>query len=369
MRISGDASAPSSGRSFASTAATDPSSSRPRSSPLSSWSSHCSWSSWSRSATAATLEQWHLLLYMLGIPVLTPAILAAYAVAGERQQGSLEPVLTTPIRREEFLLAKALAALVPSVLIASYACMRSSSPASCNSHSPPSRLRSFGSLTVVAQLLLTPLLAGWSIWVGIAISTRSNDVRVAQQLSLLADLPVLLVTSLIAFNAIHLTPAPRGRPRGGIARCRHPRLVDRLPDVQPRAAHHRHGVTATASSGPTSALIWPFMARNAESQDPTDRATFGDAVYARCPHTGQGDQWAGDPRARRCRIRRVEAGLEWDDRPAPGRDRALHESQPRGRGGRLHRRRRSPRSRSGPAGTTSPATRRAMAAWSSISPR
>jgi ABC-2 type transport system permease protein len=70
------------------------------------------------SATAATLEQWHLLLYMLGIPVLTPAILTAYAVAGERQQGSLEPVLTTPIRREEFLLAKALAALIPSVVIA-----------------------------------------------------------------------------------------------------------------------------------------------------------------------------------------------------------------------------------------------------------
>ncbi len=43
---------------------------------------------------------------------------------------------------------------------------------------------------VIAQLLLTPLLAGWSIWVGIAISTRSSDVRVAQQLSLLADLPV-----------------------------------------------------------------------------------------------------------------------------------------------------------------------------------
>ena len=53
-----------------------------------------------------------------GIPVLAPAMLAAYAVAGERQQGSLEPVLTTPIRREEFLLGKALAALVPSVAIA-----------------------------------------------------------------------------------------------------------------------------------------------------------------------------------------------------------------------------------------------------------
>jgi ABC-2 type transport system permease protein len=158
------------------------------------------------SATAAILEQWHLLLYMLGIPVLTPAILAAYAVAGERQQGSLEPVLTTPIRREEFLLAKALAALVPSVVIAYgvYAIFLSCVELFAQPDVAVAVLRP---PDIVAQLLLTPLLAGWSIWVGIAISTRSSDVRVAQQLSLLADLPVLLVTSLIAFNAIHLTLA------------------------------------------------------------------------------------------------------------------------------------------------------------------
>ncbi|HSS36375.1 MAG TPA: ABC transporter permease subunit, partial [Patescibacteria group bacterium] len=69
-------------------------------------------------SSSAELSGGHVLLYMLAIPVLTPAMLAGYAVAGERQQGSLEPVLTTPIRREEFLLGKALAILVPSVAIA-----------------------------------------------------------------------------------------------------------------------------------------------------------------------------------------------------------------------------------------------------------
>src|SRR5262249_28496294 len=46
----------------------------------------------------------HLLLYLLGIPALVPTLTAAYAVVGERQQGTLEPVLTTPVRREEFLV-------------------------------------------------------------------------------------------------------------------------------------------------------------------------------------------------------------------------------------------------------------------------
>jgi ABC-2 type transport system permease protein len=56
---------------------------------------------------------------------------------------------------------------------------------------------------IVAQLIFTPLIAAWSIWIGIAISTRANDVRVAQQLSVLASLPTLAVTTLIAFDVIH----------------------------------------------------------------------------------------------------------------------------------------------------------------------
>jgi len=66
------------------------------------------------SSAAVMLRQHHELLYLLGIPALVPATLAAYAVVGERQHGTLEPVLSTPIRREELLLGKALAVLVPS---------------------------------------------------------------------------------------------------------------------------------------------------------------------------------------------------------------------------------------------------------------
>jgi ABC-2 type transport system permease protein len=58
---------------------------------------------------------------------------------------------------------------------------------------------------IIAQVLFTPLLAGWSIWAGIAISTRTSDVRVAQQLSTLVSLPPLAVTSLMAFDVISPT--------------------------------------------------------------------------------------------------------------------------------------------------------------------
>ena len=61
-------------------------------------------------SASMTLRHEHSLVYMLAIPVLVPAVLASYAVVGERLQGTLEPVLTTPVRPEELLLGKAMAA-------------------------------------------------------------------------------------------------------------------------------------------------------------------------------------------------------------------------------------------------------------------
>ena len=56
--------------------------------------------------------------------------------------------------------------------------------------------------------VFTPLLAAWSIWVGIGISTASSDVRVAQQLSRTRQPPALALTSLIAFQGHQPHPSP-----------------------------------------------------------------------------------------------------------------------------------------------------------------
>ena len=155
-------------------------------------------------AAANELAHGHLLLYMLGIPALVPAAVAAYAVVGERQQGTLEPVLTTPVRREEFLLGKVLAALVPSVAIA-YAVYALFLACVGLFAQPAVASALIRGPDLLAQLLFTPLLAAWSIWVGIAISARASDFRVAQQLGTLAGLPTAVLAALVAFNVIHPT--------------------------------------------------------------------------------------------------------------------------------------------------------------------
>jgi ABC-2 type transport system permease protein len=165
-------------------------------------------------AASIPLRHEHVLLYMLAIPALTPSFIAAYSVVGERQQGTLEPVLTTPIRSRELLLGKAFATLVPSVGVAYLVfaifvalvevfAQRSVADALIR---PPDLL---------AQLVFTPLLAGWSIWIAVLISARTSDVRVAQQFATLASLPSIALTVIISLNVI--TPSLRTAVIAGIA--------------------------------------------------------------------------------------------------------------------------------------------------------
>ena len=152
---------------------------------------------------SAALRHEHSLVYMLAIPALVPATLSAYSIVGERVQGTLEPLLSTPILRRELVLGKAAAVFLPSagaayVVFAVFILLVELFAA------PGVAAGLVQAPDVVAQVVFTPLLAGWSIWLGMVISARSRDLRAAAQLSVLVSLPTVAVTTLIAFNAIHV---------------------------------------------------------------------------------------------------------------------------------------------------------------------
>ena len=139
-------------------------------------------------------------LVLLIAPALLPAVVAAYSVVGEREQGTLEPLLTTPVSREELLLGKALGVVVPSVAMA-YVLFAIIQICARLFAANPYVVSDIGQGPhIVAEILFAPLLAGWSIWVGIGISTRASDVRVAQQLGTLSSLPPLAVVALVSFD-------------------------------------------------------------------------------------------------------------------------------------------------------------------------
>jgi ABC-2 type transport system permease protein len=138
---------------------------------------------------------------MLLIPAIVPSALSAYSVVGEREQGTLEPVLITPISREEFLIGKALAALLPTLVVA-YTIFGIFLAAAALFAHPGIQSAVFTTSHILVQVLFTPLVAAWSVWVGIAISSRMTDVRAAQQLSVFASLPPLAIVALMALNVI-----------------------------------------------------------------------------------------------------------------------------------------------------------------------
>jgi ABC-type transport system involved in multi-copper enzyme maturation permease subunit len=142
-----------------------------------------------------------LSLLMLIIPLVIPPVIAAYSVVGERDQGTLEPVLTAPVTAAELLLGKAVAAFVPSVGVAYAVYFIAAISIRLGAAHVVSAVV-WHTPQLLAQILFTPLLALWAIWVGIGISTRASDVRVAQQLATLAGLPLLGFTSLISFQVI-----------------------------------------------------------------------------------------------------------------------------------------------------------------------
>jgi ABC-type transport system involved in multi-copper enzyme maturation permease subunit len=144
------------------------------------------------------------MLYLMMMPVAVPSTVSGYSIVGERDQGTLEPLLATPVSRTELILGKAGAIFIPSVgisyvmfgaFIAIVKLGASAALASTVFHAPQ----------LWAGLAFSPLLCAWSIWVGLAISSKVSDTRVSQQLTLLASVPPLAVVVLFSFGVINAT--------------------------------------------------------------------------------------------------------------------------------------------------------------------
>lgn len=124
------------------------------------------------------------------LSMIVPSTIAAYSIIGEKTSHTLEPLLATPVRRWQLLAGKMLAALLPAVLVTwvsgglFIAELAIVTDANVVSH-----------VVTGGWLILfiagTPLLGLIAVAVMTAISSRVNDTRTAQQLSIWAVVPIL----------------------------------------------------------------------------------------------------------------------------------------------------------------------------------
>lgn len=133
-----------------------------------------------------------LLLYMM-MPLYIPSTIAAYSIVGEKSKRTLEPLIATPVRTSELMIAKSLIAAIPAMLVSwlGYGVYMIGTRFVVLSGEVYSRVFTFPWL--LAIVLWVPLLTLIAVGLGVMISTRVNDPRTAQQLTGVVVVPVLVV--------------------------------------------------------------------------------------------------------------------------------------------------------------------------------
>jgi len=132
-----------------------------------------------------------MMLFML-IPVAIPVTIAAYSVVGEKTTRSLEPLLATPITTTELLVGKCLAAVIPAVLatFAAYGIFALGSWLIVANKALLAAL--FDARWLIAVFAVGPLMAVLAVTFSLMVSSRANDPRVAEQISMVVIMPVLV---------------------------------------------------------------------------------------------------------------------------------------------------------------------------------
>ncbi|MBM3817678.1 MAG: hypothetical protein FJW14_01480 [Acidimicrobiia bacterium] len=139
-------------------------------------------------AIQAWLFQQFLVMLMLA-PTAASMAVAAHSVIGEKQARTLEPLLATPITTFELLLAKVLAALVPTLLL-SVGCYVIYVAGIAMFARPGVYAALLTGRSLAVMFLLGPLAALAALQLAVCVSSRVNDPRSAQQLGALVILPM-----------------------------------------------------------------------------------------------------------------------------------------------------------------------------------
>lgn len=135
--------------------------------------------------------QQFLLLYLM-MPLIIPMTVAAFSIIGEKESRSLEPLLATPVSTFELLLGKSIAAVVPAIL-ATWAAYAIFFIGASRVTSPKVYAGLLNPMWVIAVIVLAPLLCLLSVSLGVFISSRVNDTRVAQQIGGALVIPVVVL--------------------------------------------------------------------------------------------------------------------------------------------------------------------------------
>jgi ABC-2 type transport system permease protein len=121
---------------------------------------------------------------------------------GEKKNRTLEPLLAAPIAVEDIMAGKALAALIPALLATWLSAAIFAVLVYVLTNNIVHRILVPDATWLIGLVILGPLLAFLGVMFTIIISSRVNDPRTAQQISVIFILPIMAIFMAQMFGII-----------------------------------------------------------------------------------------------------------------------------------------------------------------------
>jgi ABC-2 type transport system permease protein len=135
-------------------------------------------------------------MYLLVEPLFIPSIIAAYSIVGEKNNHTLEPLLATPLKTWQLLVAKSLSAIIPAIVVTWISA--GLYIAELAFLTVPGVLGQIITPAYLILLLLTaPALTLPPVALTVIASSRVNDPRAAAQVSTVIFIVLLLIFSVV----------------------------------------------------------------------------------------------------------------------------------------------------------------------------
>lgn len=145
-----------------------------------------------------------MIFMLLLVPVVLPSYIAAHSIIGEKETKSLEPLLATPVTTAELLLGKTVAYVLPSTVLG-WLTYAASAVGAYFIGSEVVFAYFVRPVWTIGILTLSPLLALVGTLLGVLVSSRAKDPRVAQQLSGVIVLPLVGLGMVVMFGKLFVS--------------------------------------------------------------------------------------------------------------------------------------------------------------------
>jgi ABC-2 type transport system permease protein len=132
-----------------------------------------------------------ILPFFMMLPAILPTIISSYSIVGEKKNRTLEPLLAAPIAVEDILAGKALSALVPALVATWISAAVFAVVVFLLTNNIVHRILVPDLTWIIGLFVLGPLVAFLGVMFTIVISSRVNDPRTAQQISVIFIVPIM----------------------------------------------------------------------------------------------------------------------------------------------------------------------------------